>query len=159
MTAQPLPDRRRTLAELLDREYDYRESITWKSAGDAIETASVPIRVVDPQLNVDGVAMYLVRFRVKVTRNRGKPNERTSRSTRIARRGFATEAKAIGYAMARIDGKRHPEDHSHEDAVYLGSPKDRQAAHKAHVAWLRGLGSLEAWVAARAKLPGAHGAG
>jgi len=107
---KPLPNRYRTIADLLDKEYDYRESIVWEAVTPSVDVYGVPIRDVDPSLDVDGVALFLVRFKVEATRHKGTPKERTYAATKIPRKGFATRAKAVGYALGKIEDAENKGD-------------------------------------------------
>ena len=139
-TPKPLPNRYRSIGDLLDKGYKYRESI----------------RDVDPSLDVDGVALFLVRYKVEATRHKGTPNERTYTATKIPRKGFATRAKAVGYALGKIEDAENkggadsgPVEH------FVGKQADRERADYAYRTWLLDPceAHMKAWIAARSKLP------
>lgn len=148
----PLPNDRRELADLLSRDYGYRDSIEWKEAGDDIWTYAVPIRDMDPTMRINGVWGYIVKYRARVVRDRGTPMERAAYATRIPRRGFANEAKAIDFARRKIDAANEP-DVEFDDSAFLGDPEDRKSADSAYRDYALGRGSVEEWEAARLKLP------
>lgn len=147
----PPPKGRRELADLLDCDCEYRDSIAWQPAGGGIETYAVPIRDMDT-VDVDGVWGYIVRYTVQITVHRGTPKERTAARVKTPRRGFATEAKAIAYAQAKIDAASEPLA-VFDDTAYLGTPEQRARTDRAYRDYALGRGSVEKWEAERAKLP------
>lgn len=154
--APPLPNRYRTIADLLDKDYNYREAMVWETVTPVVEVFAMPIRDVDPSLDVDGVAMFLVRFKVEATKHKGTSRERTYTATQIPRIGFATRAKAIGYALGKIeDAENKGSEDTGPVERFVGKRRDRERADYAYITWLRdpSEANMKAWLDARAKLP------